>query len=33
MERIAEAQGEVFAELPIGRQEALWQQVKAGERA
>lgn len=33
MEAIAEAEGEVFAELPLGRQEALWQQVKAGERA
>ena len=32
MEAIAEAEGEVFAELPLGRQEALWQQVKAGER-
>ena len=31
MEAIAEAEGEVFAELPLGRQEALWQQVKAGE--
>lgn len=33
MEDIAEAEGEVFAQLPIGRQEALWQQVKAGEGA
>ncbi|HET9629262.1 MAG TPA: nucleoside triphosphate pyrophosphohydrolase [Novosphingobium sp.] len=32
MEAIATAEGELFAELPIGRQEALWQQVKAGER-
>ena len=32
MERIAELEGEVFAELPMARQEALWQQVKAGER-
>ncbi|MFC3174480.1 nucleoside triphosphate pyrophosphohydrolase [Novosphingobium bradum] len=32
MEAISEAEGEVFAELPLGRQEALWQQVKAGER-
>jgi ATP diphosphatase len=32
MEQIAAAEGEVFAELGIGRQEALWQQVKASER-
>jgi len=32
MEAIAETEGEVFAELPISRQEALWQRVKARER-
>ena len=32
MEKIADIEGEVFAELPIARQEALWQQVKAAER-
>jgi ATP diphosphatase len=32
MEQIAATEGEVFAELGIGRQEALWQQVKASER-
>jgi ATP diphosphatase len=33
MEAIAEQQGEVFPDLPLARQEALWQQVKAAERA
>jgi len=33
MEAIAGKEGEVFAELPLARQEALWQQVKAGEKA
>lgn len=33
MEQIAEAEGETFAELGIGRQEALWQRVKATERS
>jgi len=32
MEVISEAEGEVFAELPLSRQETLWQQVKASER-
>jgi nucleoside triphosphate diphosphatase len=32
MEAISESEGEVFAELPLGRQEALWQQVKVAER-
>jgi len=32
MEAIAESSGEVFAELPMGRQEALWEQVKATEK-
>lgn len=31
MEAIAEAEGLVFAELSLGRQEALWQRVKATE--
>lgn len=31
MEAIATAEGLIFAELPIGRQEALWQAVKATE--
>lgn len=31
MEDLAQAEGDVFAELPLARQEALWQQVKAGE--
>lgn len=31
MEKIAEAEGLVFAELSLGRQEALWQTVKAAE--
>ncbi len=33
MEVIAKNEGEVFAELPISRQEALWQRVKALESA
>jgi len=32
MEQIAESEGDTFAELGLGRQEALWQQVKASER-
>ena len=32
MEALAAAEGEIFAELPVGRQEALWQRVKAAER-
>lgn len=32
MEAIAKNEGEDFTELPLARQEALWQQVKAGER-
>lgn len=32
MEAIAEAQGVDFAELPLGRQEALWQAVKVTEK-
>lgn len=33
MEAIATSEGENFADLPLARQESLWQQVKAGERA
>lgn len=33
MEALAASEDEVFAELPLARQEALWQQVKAAERA
>jgi ATP diphosphatase len=32
MEAIAAAEGEHFPELPLARQEALWQQVKAAEK-
>ena len=32
MEAIAAAEGDAFAELPIARQEALWQRVKAEEK-
>lgn len=31
MEAIAQQEGEIFAELPLARQEALWQKVKAAE--
>jgi len=33
MEALAEAEGATFAELSLGQQEALWQRVKATERA
>ena len=33
MEALATSEGEDFADLPIARQEALWQRVKAAERA
>jgi len=33
MEGIAESEGEVFGELGLARQEALWQQVKAAEQS
>lgn len=33
MEALAASEGDDFAALPLGRQEALWQRVKAAERA
>ncbi|HEY6869531.1 MAG TPA: nucleoside triphosphate pyrophosphohydrolase [Novosphingobium sp.] len=33
MEALAASEGEAFAELPLARQEALWQRVKTAERA